>query len=144
MYEQHAFGDLPWPKQAPDSQPKDLTASATERARYWATSQAFDHATRQEVQGLLDSGNSSEIINRFYRDLEFGTGGLRGILGAGSCRMNIYNVRKATTALAMYLKSFFKDRDAGLSVAIAYDSATRAASSRVRRPKFLQRKAFRP
>jgi phosphoglucomutase len=102
-----------------------------ERARYWATSEVFDPATRQEVQGLLDSGNEPEIINRFYRELEFGTGGLRGILGAGSCRMNIYTVRKATTALAQYLRDFHsRGNDKGsatnLSVAIAYDSRHRS------------------
>ncbi len=116
-----------------------LAASALERARYWASSTAFDAETRQEVQALIDSGNEPEIVNRFYRDLEFGTGGLRGILGAGSCRMNLYNVRKATTALALYLKEFHgavpessasslgsprsPDR---LAVAIAYDSRHRS------------------
>ena len=104
---------------------------ALERARYWATSEVFDPATRQEIQGLLDSGNEPEIINRFYRELEFGTGGLRGILGAGSCRMNIYTVRKATTALAQYLRDFHsRGNDKGsatnLSVAIAYDSRHRS------------------
>lgn len=97
-----------------------VSDSVLERARYWATSDAFDPATRQEVQRLLDTGNESELINRFYRELEFGTGGLRGILGAGSCRMNIYNVRKATMALAQYLRSFHGD--VKLSVAITYDS----------------------
>jgi len=106
---------------------KNLVESALERARYWATSQAFDSSTRQEVQGLIDTGNEGEIVNRFYRDLEFGTGGMRGILGAGSCRMNIYNIRKATTALAMYLKDFHaKDPVRELSVAIAFDSRNRS------------------
>lgn len=107
----------------------NLVDVARERARYWATSAAFDLATRQEVQGLLDTGNEPEIVNRFYRELEFGTGGMRGILGAGSCRMNIYNIRKATTALARYLKDYHAGKPGGstqLSVAIAYDSRHRS------------------
>jgi phosphoglucomutase len=96
-----------------------------ERARYWATAKAFDDATRAEVQQLLDRGDEQEIINRFYRDLEFGTGGMRGILGPGSCRMNLYNVRKATTAIANYLIDFH-GRGKKLSVAIAYDSRNRS------------------
>ncbi len=96
-----------------------------ERARYWATATAFDEATRKEVQDLLDRKDEQEIINRFYRDLEFGTGGLRGILGPGSCRMNLYNVRKATTAIARYLGEFHGSGK-NLSVAIAYDSRNRS------------------
>ncbi|MFY7928050.1 MAG: phospho-sugar mutase, partial [Oligoflexus sp.] len=64
-------------------------------ANYWATSPVFDAATRHEIGALLEAKNEDELTERFYRDLEFGTGGLRGLLGAGSSRMNIYNVRKA-------------------------------------------------
>jgi phosphoglucomutase len=104
---------------------KEILDLALERARYWATAKAFDDATRKEVQGLLDRKDDQEIINRFYRDLEFGTGGLRGILGPGSCRMNLYNVRKATTAIARYLVEFHGEGK-NLSVAIAYDSRNRS------------------
>ncbi len=77
-------------------------------AQYWSTSQVFDENTRTEIAGLLKSNNEKELTERFYRDLEFGTGGMRGILGAGSARMNIYNVRKASQAFADELNAFFK------------------------------------
>lgn len=113
---------------------KDLKAKALERARYWATADVFDAETRAEVQALIDSGNDAEIINRFYRELEFGTGGMRGILGAGSSRMNLYNIRKATTALAHYLLELEKagqlktqvSHGNRMAVAIAYDSRHRS------------------
>ncbi|MDQ3233590.1 MAG: phospho-sugar mutase, partial [Pseudobdellovibrionaceae bacterium] len=90
-------------------------------AQYWSTSQVFDDKTRTEITGLLSSQNEKELTERFYRDLEFGTGGMRGILGAGSARMNIYNVRKASQAFADELNSVFKDQ-ARKAIAISYDS----------------------
>jgi phosphoglucomutase len=92
-----------------------------ERARYWATNSCFDEATRREVQGLIDANAHKELTDRFYRDLEFGTGGLRGILAAGSNRMNIYNVRRATHALALWLRATYPGKKE-LKVGIAYDS----------------------
>ncbi len=89
-------------------------------AEYWANSQVFDETTRKEVGALLAQDNSAELTERFYRDLEFGTGGLRGVLGAGTARMNIYNVRKASQAFASYLLDNF--RQPKVSVAISYDS----------------------
>jgi len=89
-------------------------------ANYWATSPVFDAKTRDEISGLLAAGDAKELAERFYRDLEFGTGGLRGILGAGTARMNIYNVRKAAQAFADYLNSFFGT--ASKAIAISYDS----------------------
>ena len=91
------------------------------RAQYWAENPVFDEKTREEIRSLITAGDEKELTERFYRELEFGTGGLRGILGAGSSRMNRYNVRKATFALASYLKDFFKE-EPELRVAIAYDS----------------------
>ncbi len=91
------------------------------RAKYWATSPGFDESTRHEIQSLLSSGNEKELSERFYRDLEFGTGGLRGIIGAGTNRVNIYNIRKATTALALYLRQVHGQNTA-LKVAISHDS----------------------
>lgn len=76
----------------------------------------FDEATKAELLAITDE---KEIEDRFYKDLEFGTGGLRGIMGAGANRMNKYTVSKATQGLADYLKAEF---DGELSVAIAYDS----------------------
>ena len=69
----------------------------------------------------LISGNDKEIEDRFYKDLSFGTGGLRGVLGVGTNRMNVYTVEKATLGLAAYLKEFYKD-ESQISVVIAYDS----------------------
>ncbi len=89
-------------------------------AEYWSTAQVFDTATRQEIAGLLQNQNEKELTERFYRDLEFGTGGLRGILGAGSARMNIYNVRKASQAFASYLIEAFPGTK--VSIAVSYDS----------------------
>ena len=77
----------------------------------------FDEATRNELKGL--AGNNDEIRDRFYKKLEFGTGGLRGVIGAGTNRMNIYTVRQATQGLADYIISQHGE-DKG--VAIAYDS----------------------
>ncbi len=84
---------------------------------FWLNDSYFDDATKEELLGIRN--NEKEIEERFYKDLEFGTGGLRGIIGAGTNRMNIYTVRKATQGLANYiLKQGKKDP----KVAIAYDS----------------------
>jgi phosphoglucomutase len=90
-------------------------------ARYWATAPVFDPKTQEEISALLKAEDKKELAERFYRDLEFGTGGLRGILGAGTARMNIYNVRKAAQAFADYLKHHFKDQGTK-AIAISYDS----------------------
>ena len=88
-----------------------------EKYEQWTTDEYFDEATRKELKDL--SENEAEIKDRFYKDLEFGTGGLRGILGAGSNRMNLYTVRKATQGLANFI---IKQGGAGKGVAIAFDS----------------------
>jgi len=93
----------------------------SEKAKYWATSSAFDADTRQEIKSLIDDNNEKELVERFYKDLEFGTGGMRGILGAGTARMNIYNIRKATTALANYVNEFYA-KEPERRVAISHDS----------------------
>ena len=77
--------------------------NAMERYQQWCSNPYFDEATRAELKALADAGNTAEIQDRFYRDLAFGTGGLRGILGAGSNRMNLYTVRKATQGLANFI-----------------------------------------
>ena len=83
----------------------------------WLNNPYFDEDTRNELKGI--AGNEKEIEDRFYMDLEFGTAGLRGVIGAGTNRMNIYTVRKATQGLANYIASV-SGQDRG--VAIAYDS----------------------
>ena len=83
----------------------------------WLNDPYFDETTRRELEAL--KGNDNEIKERFYKNLEFGTGGLRGILGAGINRMNIYTVRRATQGLANYI---IKQKGEAKGVAIAYDS----------------------
>ncbi|HLN22097.1 MAG TPA: phospho-sugar mutase [Bacteroidales bacterium] len=78
----------------------------------------FDQETRNEVQEMLDH-DERKLIDAFYQDLEFGTGGLRGIMGAGTNRMNIYTLGMATQGLANYIKKQHKEKD--IKVAIAYD-----------------------
>lgn len=90
------------------------------KAKYWATSNDFDQQTNAEISGLLESKNMSEINDRFYKDLSFGTGGMRGIMGSGSCRINPYNIKKATKAFAIYLQDYFKNEQ--IKIAISYDS----------------------
>ena len=98
---------------------QELIKQVTERAQQWLTP-AYDAETQAEVKRMLDNPDKTELIECFYRDLEFGTGGLRGIMGAGTNRMNIYVVGAATQGFANYLKKSFKDRDQ-ISVAIGYD-----------------------
>ncbi|MEG0215245.1 MAG: phospho-sugar mutase, partial [Hungatella sp.] len=83
----------------------------------WLTNPYFDDATKTELRNIADDDN--EIKERFYMDLEFGTAGLRGIIGAGINRMNIYVVRRATQGLANHIK---KQGGTAKGVAIAYDS----------------------
>ena len=91
--------------------------SYKEQYDFWLSDAYFDEATKEELRSI--AGNEKEIEDRFYKELEFGTGGLRGVIGAGTNRMNIYTVRKATQGLANYIiKQGGKDR----GVAIAYDS----------------------
>ncbi len=89
---------------------------------FWKTAPAFDEATHQELAALDPVKDAKEIEDRFYRTLEFGTGGLRGIMGAGTNRMNRYTVGKATKGYGQYLlNKFGKDECAKRGVAVAYD-----------------------
>ena len=88
-----------------------------EKYEYWCSDKYFDKEIREELESIRN--NEAEIEDRFYKDLDFGTGGLRGVIGAGTNRMNLYTVRKATQGLANYiLKQGTQDK----GVAIAYDS----------------------
>lgn len=88
-----------------------------EQYDYWLNDPYFDEATKAELKGI--AGDEKEIEDRFYKELEFGTGGLRGVIGAGMNRMNVYTVRKATQGLANYiLKRGTQDK----GVAISYDN----------------------
>lgn len=98
---------------------QDLLASVKSRASQWLN-EPFDAETRKKVKDLMD-GNEAELVECFYRDLEFGTGGLRGIMGVGTNRMNIYTVAMATQGLSNYLMQEFKNVPQ-IKVAIAHDS----------------------
>ena len=97
----------------------ELLKQVTERANVWL-SDSYDAETRAEVKRMLEAEDKTELIESFYRDLEFGTGGLRGIMGAGSNRMNIYTVGAATQGLANYLKEAFADLPE-ISVVVGHD-----------------------
>ena len=84
---------------------------------FWLNDDYFDQDTKNELLAIRD--NEGEIEERFYKELEFGTGGLRGIIGAGTNRMNLYTVRKATQGLANFI---LKQGTQEKGVAIAYDS----------------------
>ena len=88
----------------------ELIAQCEKRAQQWLTTE-FDEATRKEVQAMLDKDDKTDLIEAFYKNLEFGTGGLRGIMGAGTNRMNVYIVGMATQGFANYLKKNFKDKE---------------------------------
>lgn len=91
----------------------------TAKAQEWLGS-SFDEKTREEVKALMAKEDKSDLIDAFYKDLEFGTGGLRGIMGAGTNRMNIYTVGMATQGLANYLNRNFKERKE-ISVVVGHD-----------------------
>ena len=96
-----------------------LIAQCEAKAKQWLTSE-FDEQTRNEVKGLRENADKTGLIDAFYKDLEFGTGGLRGIMGAGSNRMNIYTVGMATQGLANYLKKNFANLPQ-IKVAVCHD-----------------------
>ena len=97
----------------------ELIALCEARAKQWLTP-AFDEETQQQVKAMLENDDKTELIESFYQRLEFGTGGLRGIMGAGLNRMNIYVVGMATQGFANYLKKNFADRES-ISVVVCHD-----------------------
>ena len=97
----------------------ELIAQCEQKAKQWLTP-AFDEETQNEVKAKIEAEDKTDLIDSFYKDLEFGTGGLRGIMGAGSNRMNIYTVGMATQGFANYLKKNFQDR-ADISVVVCHD-----------------------
>ena len=101
------------------TQQTDLIKEVTRRAENWL-SDSYDPETREQVKKMLEAEDKTELIESFYKDLEFGTGGLRGIMGAGTNRMNIYTVGSATQGLANYLKDAFKDLPE-ISVVVGHD-----------------------
>ena len=102
-----------------DNKNQELLEQVRAKAQQWLAP-CYDAETRAQVEALLNAEDSTELVECFYKDLEFGTGGLRGIMGPGSNRMNIYTVGAATQGFANYLKEAFKDRDQ-ISVAVGHD-----------------------
>jgi hypothetical protein len=98
---------------------EQLLKEVKERAQVWLSDQ-YDETTRAQVKQMLDAEDKTPLIEAFYRDLEFGTGGLRGIMGPGTNRMNKYTVGAATQGLANYLKEAFADMPQ-ISVAVGHD-----------------------
>ena len=96
-----------------------LISQCEAKAKQWLTP-SFDEETRKEVESKLATEDKTELIESFYKDLEFGTGGLRGIMGAGSNRMNIYTVGMATQGFANYLKKNFKGKN-DIAVVVCHD-----------------------
>ena len=97
----------------------ELLQAVRSKAQGWLTD-SYDAETKAAVQALLDKEDPTDLIEAFYKDLEFGTGGLRGIMGVGSNRMNIYTVGAATQGLSNYLKQEFADLDQ-IKVVIGHD-----------------------
>ncbi len=97
----------------------ELLKQVTEKANKWLGSE-YDEETRTLVKAMLENEDKTDLIESFYKDLEFGTGGLRGIMGAGTNRMNIYTVGAATQGLANYLKVAFADLDE-IKVVVGHD-----------------------
>lgn len=96
-----------------------LIAQCEEKAKQWL-SPAFDEETRKQVQEMLDNEDKTALVDAFYQNLEFGTGGLRGIMGAGTNRMNKYIVGMATQGFANYILKAFPGQE-GLSVVVGHD-----------------------
>ena len=92
---------------------------AIQKAKDWLSNPFYDEESKQEISRLLEKGETDQLIDRFYKDLSFGTGGIRGILGYGSNRMNKYSIMRATNALALEVK---KLKLSAPKVAISYDS----------------------
>lgn len=98
---------------------EQLLSEVTLKAKQWL-GEGYDDATKAEVERMLNNDDKTDLIESFYKNLEFGTGGLRGIMGAGSNRMNIYTVGMATQGLANYLKEAFKDLEQ-IKVIVGHD-----------------------
>jgi len=96
-----------------------IDASTKNKINSWLEGN-YDDETKNFIKSLISSGKEEELVDSFYKDLEFGTGGLRGIMGVGSNRINKYTIGMATQGLSNYLKQNFPGEQ--LKVAIAYDS----------------------
>src|SRR5690606_30132667 len=102
---------------------QELAPLVREKISVWLNGN-YDQETKQEIQNLIDSQSYTELTDSFYKDLEFGTGGLRGIIGAGSNRINKYTIGIATQGLANYLNNKYINQE--IKVAIAHDSRNKS------------------
>jgi len=100
-----------------------LDKNVREKVNHWLEGN-YDAETKAEIQKMLDDGNTEELTDAFYKDLEFGTGGLRGIMGIGTNRVNKYTLGMATQGLSNYLKKFYSDEK--IKVVIAHDNRNNA------------------
>ena len=98
----------------------ELIKSCEAKAEAWLSSSVYDAATQAEVRKMLDNPDKTDLVESFYQNLEFGTGGLRGIMGAGTNRMNIYTVGAATQGLSNYLNKCFAGKK-DISVVVGHD-----------------------
>ena len=98
---------------------KELLQQVTAKARQWLDG-GYDAETKAAVRAMMEASDKTDLVESFYKDLEFGTGGLRGIMGPGSNRMNIYTVGSATQGLANYLKAAFADLEQ-IAVVVGHD-----------------------
>ena len=114
---------------------EDLLKQVTAKAQIWL-GDGYDEETKAAVRAMLDNEDKTDLIEAFYKDLEFGTGGLRGIMGAGTNRMNIYTVGAATQGLSNYLKKAFADLP---QIKVATIAGTTAANLPRSLPMFFRR-----
>ena len=98
----------------------ELIKSCEAKAQAWINSSVYDADTQAQVKKMLDNPDKTDLIESFYQNLEFGTGGLRGIMGVGTNRMNIYTVGAATQGLSNYLNKNFSNLDQ-ISVVVGHD-----------------------
>ena len=99
---------------------QELIKQCEKVAAEWMTSPLYDKDTQTAVKAMVENADKTDLIDSFYRTLEFGTGGLRGIMGPGTNRMNIYTVGAATQGLSNYLNKCFKDKGQ-ISVVVGHD-----------------------
>ena len=97
----------------------NLINDVKKKAQIWLDGN-YDEATKSAVRAMLENSDTTDLVESFYKDLEFGTGGLRGIMGVGTNRMNIYTVGSATQGLSNYLKKEFAGQQ--ISVVVGHDS----------------------
>src|SRR5690349_5854409 len=98
----------------------DLLQVVKQKAQQWLDSPVVDNETKSKIRELVGNPDSKDLIDNFYRDLEFGTGGLRGIMGVGSNCMNKYTIGVATQGLSNYLNKTYPNKK--IKVALAHDS----------------------